>query len=107
MNTEDASRIWRFVWRRMGQWESDGGVGSARPEFERSWRDAIGEIKPGEPPTPIEREQAWKRWLESGAESTSESRAAILESARTRAKDGQLFGFDAIRRLHREPGQEG
>jgi hypothetical protein len=66
MTTEDGARVWRHVWRVLGQWQADFGAGSARAVFEAAWREAT----PDMPRELLERERAWRHWLRSGTPHT-------------------------------------
>jgi hypothetical protein len=108
MTADEVSPIWRVVFRRLGEWEADDGVGTARPTFEAAWRDATSQHPPAKPATPQERDACWQAWLHAGAALTKERATELLRSAATRAKDGQLFGVESLRRVKpRDPGEEG
>jgi len=103
MTAAETSQVWRLVWRAMGEWEADDGVGSARPAFDAAWRAATGPLRA----TPHEREAAWRAWLQGGAPVTEERAAALLASARQRAKGGELFAGSLRPLRRREPGEDG
>jgi hypothetical protein len=109
MTPEDASQVWRAVWRRMGQWETDDGDGSARPAFVAAWTAAT-EVA-GVRWKPADLEAAWSRWLQAGTMLTRAHMTVLLAGAARRGKNGQLFGLTALRTqlrlVRREPGQEG
>jgi hypothetical protein len=105
MTATETSQVWRVVWRAMGEWEADDGTGSARPVFVVAWAEATRFVS--EPPTPHDLETAWRTWLQAGAPLTPERAAALLAEARTRGHAGELFAGTTLRRLRREPGQEG
>jgi hypothetical protein len=103
MMPEETARIWRMVWRRMGDWERGEANGSARATFEHAWDVAVAELHPVQSARVTERERAWQHWLERGYAPTLQVRERLLRNARTRAYQGELFGLDHIR----EPGEEG
>lgn len=66
MSSDDASRVWRRVFRSMGEWEADVGSGSAWPAFVQAWAAAVRDALVREPPTVLDRRACWQAWLEAG-----------------------------------------
>jgi hypothetical protein len=89
MTPEQASQVWRTVYRRMGDWQAgeDNGHGGAFSTFMQFWREATAEL--GVPPFTLECHDAWLAWLKRGEPVSPERREKVKSM------------------LEREPGQEG
>ena len=88
--------LWSRVLPAMDAWEREHRSGSARPAFERFWRDACAaeRVHPlttfprtADRPSGFEREWCWQHWLQAGRPLTPEAWDAQIQQT---AADHQI-----------------
>jgi hypothetical protein len=99
----DYLRVLTQVRSALDAWDRSNPVGSARPTFERAWKQACRDR--GQLGSPKQREAIWQSWLAAGKPLTASRREAILARL-TPAARAWLSCVPVVTAPDREPGED-